>query len=194
MADRQGPMKTKGQAAKDLADAIIDALDDNETKIMEMFARAGLPWTSFTGAAVERLTQMIRRSPLESLRQFVDETAQEQPDHATRLASLLREFESVTQLAANGGGRPVQEQPEPKFSGKCRNEFNRRLLEEWTDLANIFEIPDHERATWGKGREADEIWKWLASRKRLRELPEALADIGRQDLADLLNADAERNS
>ena len=37
-----------------------------------------------------------------------------------------------------------------------------------------------------RGDECRAIWTWLENRRRLGELPQALADIGRADLAQLL--------
>ncbi|WP_433205529.1 hypothetical protein ACQP00_37980 [Dactylosporangium sp. CS-047395] len=72
---------------------------------------------------------------------------------------------------------------------QARNEFNKRL-DDWQGLADVLEIPGHQRRRFPRGEEPREIWMWLDSQNRLGELPDALVAIGRTDLADLLRASA----
>jgi nucleoside phosphorylase len=58
------------------------------------------------------------------------------------------------------------------------------LVEDWGALAYYFEIPRHDRARFPRGQEAFGVWEWLAARRRLHELPGALAFIGRPELAE----------
>ncbi|WP_203993998.1 5'-methylthioadenosine/S-adenosylhomocysteine nucleosidase [Virgisporangium aurantiacum] len=60
------------------------------------------------------------------------------------------------------------------------------LADDWTTLAYYFQIPRHELVRYPPGHEPMRLWDWLAVRRRLRELPAALAFIGRQDLAEAL--------
>ena len=77
---------------------------------------------------------------------------------------------------------------ERPFSGESQNGFYERLGDSWLPLANLLEIPQHVRATWQRGLEADGIWKWLEYRNALRKLPTALPKIGRTDMKDLFDS------
>jgi hypothetical protein len=70
--------------------------------------------------------------------------------------------------------------------GKAKLEFCERL-DDWRKLADLLEIQSSEQAKWARGYEAREIWEWLERRKRLGELPAALIEAGRSDLARDLN-------
>jgi hypothetical protein len=93
------------------------------------------------------------------------------------------------------GGRPNQPdaaaQPAPGpgggvgFTGRIRLEVCRRL-DNWTDVADLFEVPAYVRARFRPGHEPGELWDYLHNRNRLGELPGALDAVGRTDLADLL--------
>lgn len=69
-------------------------------------------------------------------------------------------------------------------------QFYDRLGESWQDLADILEIPPRTVRGFQSGHEAREIWRWLVERGDGKRLPRALSDIGREDLAELLAADA----
>ncbi len=78
------------------------------------------------------------------------------------------------------------------YSGEIKNDFCRRLLDDWHNLANYLEIPPDRKQQFEQGREAQGIWEWLEIRKRLSELPNALVKIHREDLADLLKERKQR--
>jgi hypothetical protein len=75
-------------------------------------------------------------------------------------------------------------------TGSQRLAFERRLSGDWLQLAVVLDIPDHERRRFPQGEEAHEIWTHLEVRDRLDQLPTALRDIGRDDLARLLGPEA----
>jgi hypothetical protein len=56
-------------------------------------------------------------------------------------------------------------------------------------LCDYFAIPRTESQSGDAGREAFEVWDWLGVRDRLGELPKALEDVGRKDLAQTLTGD-----
>jgi hypothetical protein len=62
----------------------------------------------------------------------------------------------------------------------------RRLGDSWTDLAVLFGVPAHESARFSPGDEPRHLWRWLEERDLLADLPKALVEIGRVDLAGLL--------
>jgi len=70
--------------------------------------------------------------------------------------------------------------------GRVKLEVARRLTYDWQDLADVVGVPSYETRRFRAGDEPRELWAWLAARGRLSDLPGALADIGRTDLADLL--------
>ncbi len=71
-------------------------------------------------------------------------------------------------------------------SGKTKIKLCRRLGEDWQDLADYLKIPYHRRRQFQQGRECQAIWEWLEERKKLHTLKEALEDLDRQDLVELL--------
>ncbi|MBU2668204.1 hypothetical protein KOI35_32300 [Actinoplanes bogorensis] len=70
--------------------------------------------------------------------------------------------------------------------GPIKVQVVRRLTYDWQDLADWVGIAVHEIRRFRAGDEGYEVWAWLENRNRLAELPDALAGIGRTDLADLL--------
>jgi len=76
------------------------------------------------------------------------------------------------------------------YSGPIKVAVCRRLQGDWRDLADYFDIPGYDRATFIPGREPFQIWNWLAERGRLSELSSALQALKRSDLTELLDAAA----
>jgi hypothetical protein len=74
----------------------------------------------------------------------------------------------------------------PGYSGEIKIEICRRLLRDWPDLADYFDIQPYERARFTQGREAQDVWEWLEAHGRLAELAQGLAAVGRHDLAQVL--------
>ena len=72
------------------------------------------------------------------------------------------------------------------FPGAVKLEVIRRLHYDWQDLADLLGVPPHERHHFDGGDEPRALWEWLESRERLPDLVNALDEIGRTDLADLL--------
>jgi hypothetical protein len=72
------------------------------------------------------------------------------------------------------------------YDGKTKLAFCKRLGRDWQDLADYFDIPISDRATFRSGNEAREVWEWLERRIRLGELAAALCDpqVNRKDLVD----------
>ncbi|MEU4157857.1 hypothetical protein [Actinoplanes sp. NPDC026670] len=73
-----------------------------------------------------------------------------------------------------------------RISGKSRIRFQQRLGSSWKDLADYLEVEPHVSARWRQGDEPRELWEFLRLRRRLGELPAALAEIKRHDLIPLL--------
>jgi hypothetical protein len=76
--------------------------------------------------------------------------------------------------------------PLPSISGRIKLEICRRLGNDWSALADRCEIPSYDQRRFERGEESRAIWVWLENRQRLAELPQALVDIGRPELAELL--------
>ncbi|ETW99001.1 MAG: hypothetical protein ETSY1_16630 [Candidatus Entotheonella factor] len=72
-----------------------------------------------------------------------------------------------------------------RISGPQRVMFSRRLGHDWRDLATYLEIPDYEQG-FAEGAEGQDILTWLEQRGRLHEVLAALNDIGRSELAEIL--------
>jgi hypothetical protein len=78
----------------------------------------------------------------------------------------------------------VEVRGEPCHAASGKYEFTRRLGDDWRDLADVLEIPDHVQRRFVHGYEGHSIWTLLVDRNRLHELPSALRTIGRTDLAE----------
>ena len=76
--------------------------------------------------------------------------------------------------------------PEPhRTLGEVKIEVCRLLGDDWEELADYVGIQPHEKARFARGEEPRRIWEWLEVRRRLPDLPEALAAVGRHDLQEL---------
>ena len=72
------------------------------------------------------------------------------------------------------------------LSGPVKIQLCRRLGDDWSDLADYFEIPEYHRRRFTKGRECQDILEWLRERDRLHSLAGALEFIDRPDLVNIL--------
>ena len=70
------------------------------------------------------------------------------------------------------------------LTGKARIVIVRSLLDRWKDLADYFDIPDYDRATFDRGEEPRRVLSWLEQRNRLRELRDSFNYLGFSDLID----------
>jgi hypothetical protein len=77
--------------------------------------------------------------------------------------------------------QPVQ------YSGEIKIAICNRLLADWSQLADLLDVPLPDRARFAGGREPQGVWEWLEARDRLAELAPALAAIGRGDLVEVLH-------
>jgi hypothetical protein len=62
----------------------------------------------------------------------------------------------------------------------------RQLRYDWPDLAELLGVPSYDARDFRAGDEPHDLWVWLSGRHRLPDLPGALDEIGRGDLAALL--------
>ena len=72
------------------------------------------------------------------------------------------------------------------YPGTAKIEFCNRLGDDWHKLADFVEIPSSDQRQFENGLQPRGIWQWLEDRQRLGELPNALREISRTDLAELL--------
>jgi hypothetical protein len=75
------------------------------------------------------------------------------------------------------------------LSPEARLAIHRRLGGDWRDLADYLGIPSYETARFLPGREPAEVLDWLERRGRRSELRDALVQISRPDLAEILDHD-----
>lgn len=73
-----------------------------------------------------------------------------------------------------------------EIPGAVKVQVLRRLVDDWSALADYIEIPAYARSGFGPGEGPRGVWDWLDARLRLAELPAALTAIGRDDLAELV--------
>lgn len=76
--------------------------------------------------------------------------------------------------------------------GSLKVEFNSRLGDDWSDLCNLLEMSRVHREKLSPGERGSGIWDWLESRGILHDLPGALREVDRDDLAELLEDNAPR--
>jgi nucleoside phosphorylase len=81
---------------------------------------------------------------------------------------------------------PRPARPTGTVPGPVKVQVVRRLTYNWQDLADYLGVPSYEVRRFRAGDEAYDVWAWLESRDRLADLPGALDELGRGDLADLL--------
>ncbi|MCM4077467.1 phosphorylase family protein [Paractinoplanes hotanensis] len=74
----------------------------------------------------------------------------------------------------------------PAFPGAAKVDVLRALIYDWHDLADLLGVPPFDVYRFTRGDEPRSLWTWLEVRERLGELPGALDEIGRTDLADRL--------
>lgn len=84
-----------------------------------------------------------------------------------------------TQAAASD----TQQTPYQVLSGRAKILFTWHLGNDWSALADLLEISPYEQRRFSQGDEGRAIWEWLELRNRLGELPGALEEIERDDLA-----------
>ncbi len=77
------------------------------------------------------------------------------------------------------------------YSGKVKITICNRLVRDWEDLADYLDIKLHERETFEKCKEARRVWEWLELRNKLNDLEDALIEIGREDLVEILNKEIQ---
>ncbi|GAA2644759.1 phosphorylase family protein [Paractinoplanes durhamensis] len=92
-------------------------------------------------------------------------------------------FALLAKLLVTG---PAPAAPAGRFPDGVRHEVVRQLTYYWQDLADVVGVPSYETRQFRAGDEPYELWAWLEGRQRLADLPDALDEIGRADLASLL--------
>ena len=88
-------------------------------------------------------------------------------------------------VLGEGWERPTATPEARRTPGEVKIEVCRLLGDDWEELADHFGIQPHEKRRFAKGDEPRGVWEWLEVRRRLPDLPEALAAIGRDDLQKL---------
>ena len=100
-----------------------------------------------------------------------------------RTERILAERLQALQTPANAA--VTTPQGAPALNGEQRLAFAQRLGDSWAELADLLEIPGHQRRGFAPGQEPRAILDWLEERHRITELAPALVRIGRPDLAAL---------
>ncbi|EIV91905.1 hypothetical protein [Frankia sp. QA3] len=93
----------------------------------------------------------------------------------------------VRGLDLGGAGRIGRR--EVSYSGPVKVRVCQGLYAEWPELADYVGVPAWEKARFKAGRGASEVWEWLERRFRMDELAPALRELGRPELADILDRD-----
>jgi nucleoside phosphorylase len=103
---------------------------------------------------------------------------------ATASAEVLLALLGELLQPAATSPRPAK--PVGGIPGTVKLEIVRRLTYDWQDLADVVGVPAYEMRRFRAGDEPRDLWAWLENRDRLGDLPGALDEIGRSDLAGLL--------
>ncbi|MEI5519154.1 hypothetical protein WB401_39195 [Streptomyces brasiliscabiei] len=74
------------------------------------------------------------------------------------------------------------------FSGRVKVKVCHSLLDDWEDVADLFDVPPHHKARFRPGNEPRGLWEWLEARGKLAALPDMLTEIGRADLAQVMRS------
>jgi bDLD-like protein len=72
------------------------------------------------------------------------------------------------------------------FPGRVKLYVCQRILNDWEDIADLFDVPPHAKARFRAGNEPRDLWEWLDARAKLHALPDMLNEIGRPDLAEVM--------
>ena len=86
----------------------------------------------------------------------------------------------------DGPRAQAQRQVTASYSGRTKLEVGDGLGPEWWRLADYFDIPRYDRATFPQGQEPYAVWEWLERRKKLSALVDAFEYLQRPDLVDIL--------
>lgn len=97
-------------------------------------------------------------------------------------ASFITELLRSESFADKPKLQPERNDRKRNYAGKVKISVCRRLLRDWEDLADYFEIPLQHRARFPLGREPHGVWEWLEQRNKLYALEDALETIERHDL------------
>jgi nucleoside phosphorylase len=102
-----------------------------------------------------------------------------------RLLENLVPPDGATAVGPGGGPRGAGGGPVP---GRIKLQVVLQLQFDWLDVADLLGVPPFARARFPHGEGPRGLWEWLESRGRLGELPGALDEVGRSDLAELMRA------
>jgi Death domain len=83
----------------------------------------------------------------------------------------------------------INSKPKPesiRYPGDVKRVVCDRLHDSWEKLADQLDIPIADRKRFERGREPHGVWEWLEARGRFAELEQALSEIGRDDLVEVL--------
>jgi TIR domain len=123
----------------------------------------------------ERLIATLRHKGSESTRTAGSVDSGRIPSQSNPPATML----------ATSAGAPGN----PAYPGMTKLLVCRALSGGWRDVADVLDIPSHERARFSHGYEAQDMWDWLSDRQRLGELRGALRVLGRDDLVRTLDGE-----
>ena len=92
-------------------------------------------------------------------------------------------FALLGKLMAPAGRPAAATSPVPL---PVKREILRRMTYDWQDVAEFVGVAPYETHRFRAGDEPSDLWDWLSARGRLGDLPGALHEVGRADLAELL--------
>ena len=132
------------------------------------------------------VVELLKLAPFESRLKL-----NAQSNHVSSNQNAFSEMNYQSQNLKDENSNQTTNLTTKKYSGKAKIEFYKRLGSKWEELADYFEIESNECATFQQGKEGRCIWEWLEQRGRLNKLEDALIEIGREDLVEILNKEIQ---
>jgi nucleoside phosphorylase len=160
--------------------------------------RLRLAWPQAVGVEMESLGVALaayRNGPgflvVKAISDFAD-NAKDDDWHRYSAEAAARFAIAVLGSAPAAVGRRPQAVPSAvplTYPGRVKVQVCRRLLADWEDVADIFDVPVHVKAQFRPGQQPRDLWEWLEVRAKLSALPAVLDEIGRSDLGDLMRSE-----
>ncbi|NJN10092.1 MAG: 5'-methylthioadenosine/S-adenosylhomocysteine nucleosidase [Richelia sp. RM2_1_2] len=140
-------------------------------------------WQQYAAeTAASFVVELLRTAPFESTLEL-----HPQSNHVSNQEALPQSNLKPQNLVNENPVKATSTVTTKNYSGKIKISICNKLVRDWEDLADYFDIKLHERETFDKGKEARRVWEWLEQRTKLHELEDAFIAIGREDLVEELN-------
>ena len=109
------------------------------------------------------------------------------PERGTLIAERPQDYPSSREagMSFTRAHHSNMTQPRGAERPNVKWEFVSRIGDNWRDLADLLDVPLHDKGRFPQGDEPRALWEWLEQRRSLAALPGKLREVGRDDLAGL---------